>query len=138
DDKALLKSFEIINNGVDSTTFIYHLLKYRILFDKYIIKQDLSDADESKRNWGIRKPNEAFEYTVKTFENDEELVKLQTMLYYSNPSSTNNNWVQEILKGNFKENPIDYARNVFDNIAKPRFSKDKLAYPYVTSYNLYF
>jgi len=100
DDKKLLEQF--INTELAPKEFIYDLLKYRILFDKFVIKQDLADADEKKQNWGIKKLNTDFETTVKTFnqqnEEDEELVKLQVMLYYSDSTNTYNNWLQEIMK----------------------------------------
>jgi uncharacterized protein with ParB-like and HNH nuclease domain len=142
DDKSLLKAFE---KEIDAKKFIFDLLKYRVVFDKYIIKQDLSDSDEEKQNWSIRTLNTNFDGVKRngvkrTYEeNDEELIKLQTMLYYSNPSTTNNNWVQEILKQNyFGENPVEYAGNVFDKIAKSRFDNENLKYPNITAYNLYF
>jgi len=93
---------QFINTELAPKEFIYDLLKYRILFDKFVIKQDLADADEKKQNWGIKKLNTDFETTVKTFnqqnEEDEELVKLQVMLYYSDSTNTYNNWLQEIMK----------------------------------------
>lgn len=137
DDKSLLKAFE---KEIDSKKFIFNLLKYRSIFDKHIIKQDLSDSDEEKQNWSIRKLNTNFNDIVRTYENDYEyLIKLQTMLYYSNPSSTNNNWVQKILKEDyFKLEVIDFSDKVFSEIAKSRFDKENLSYPNITAYNLYF
>ena len=102
DDKNLLKQFE--NIKPKPKEFIFDLLKYRTLFDQFVVKQDLADADENKQNWGIRKLNAHFETTIKTFENDEELTKLQVMLYYSDSTNTYNNWLQEILKNIPKNN----------------------------------
>ena len=138
DDKQLLKQFSDIT--IDSKEFIFNLLKYRILFDKYVIKQDLADADESRQNWGIRKLNMDYENTIKTFsresETDDELLKLQILLYYSDSTNTYNNWLQKILNNNDFE--VNYYTAMVWNIAKEKFNQDKLSYPDISIYNLYF
>jgi len=134
DDKKLLEQFSDIIP--DPKKFVFDLLKYRIMFDKFVIKQDLADADENKQNWGIRKLNADFETTIKTFENDEELTKLQVMLYYSDSTNTYNNWLQEIMKNS------DFSINKYTEkvmtIAKGKFNKDNLFYPNISIFNLYF
>lgn len=134
DDKKLLEQFS--DTKPDPKDFIFDLLKYRILFDEFVIKQDLADADESKQNWGIRKLNTDFETTIKTFENDEELTKLQVMLYYSDSTNTYNNWLQEIMK-NDDFAVYKYTEKVM-NIAKSKFNKENLSYPNISIFNLYF
>jgi hypothetical protein len=143
DDKKLLEQFN--QKELNPEEFIFDLLKYRALFDKYIIKQDLSDADENKQNWGIRKLNPDFENTIKTFQNDDddELVKLQTMLYCANSTNTYNNWLQEILKEEKYADSATFTKQVFE-IALKRFDKDKdkgeykLSYPDISIFSLYF
>lgn len=134
DDKKLLEQFS--NTKPNPKEFIFDLLKYRNLFDKFIIKQDLADADESKQNWGIRKLNTDFETTIKTFENDDKLVKLQVMLYYSDSTNTYNSWVQELLKS------MDFAVDKYTEkvwaIAKDKFNQENLSYPNISIFNLYF
>ncbi len=134
DDKNLLKQFE--NIKPKPKEFIFDLLKYRTLFDQFVVKQDLADADENKQNWGIRKLNVDFETTIKTFENDEELTKLQVMLYYSDSTNTYNNWLQEILK-NIDFTVEKYTEKVL-NIAKSKFNENNLSYPTISIFNLYF
>ncbi|HOF16615.1 MAG TPA: DUF262 domain-containing protein [Bacteroidales bacterium] len=136
DDKKLVEQFNQINP--EPKQFIFNLLKYRLLFDKYVIKQDLTDADANKQNWGIRKMNSDFDTTIKTFEEDDELVKLQAMVYYSDSTNTYNNWLQEIMKS-FETNIkiSSYTIKLF-NIAKIKFNKDNLSYPNITIFNLYF
>ncbi|MBS4042082.1 MAG: DUF262 domain-containing protein [Flavobacteriales bacterium] len=134
DDKKLLEQFEEIKP--DPKEFIFDLLKYRSLFDKFVIKQDLADADETKQNWGIRKLNTDFETTIKTFETDEELTKLQVMLYYSDTTNTYNNWLHEILKSTDFEIG-EYTKKVW-TIAKDKFKSDNLSYPTISIFNLYF
>ncbi len=134
DDKNLLKQFE--NIKPKPKEFIFDLLKYRTLFDQFVVKQDLADADENKQNWGIRKLNVDFETTIKTFENDEELTKLQVMLYYSDSTNTYNNWLQEIMK-NSDFTVEKYTEKVL-NIAKSKFNENNLSYPTISIFNLYF
>jgi hypothetical protein len=134
DDKKLLEQFNDIKP--DPREFIFDLLKHRILFDKFVIKQDLADADESKQNWGIRKLNTDYETTIKTFDDDEELTKVQVMLYYSDSTNTYNNWLQELLENtNFEVGK--YTEKVWD-IAQRKFNRCNLSYPTVSIFNLYF
>lgn len=134
DDKKLLEQFS--DNKPDPKDFIFNLLKYRILFDEFVVKQDLADADESKQNWGIRKLNTDFETTIKTFETDEELTKLQVMLYYSDSTHTYNNWLQEIMKNT--DFVIDKYTEKVMTIAKDKFNRENLSYPNISIFNLYF
>ena len=144
DDKKLLEQFERFKPKPKE--FIFDLLKCRVLFDKYVIKQDLADADENKQNWSIRKLNTDFETTLKTFnsedENGEELIKLQVMLYYSDSTNTYNNWLQEIL--NLENYSVENYTDKVWGIAKDKFQKkdksqkDKLSYPNISIFNLYF
>jgi uncharacterized protein with ParB-like and HNH nuclease domain len=140
DDKTLVKQFEAIKPC--PIEFIFDLLKYRTLFDKYVIKQDLSDADENKQNWSLRKLQKEQDYLIKTFgnpkENDEELVKIQVMLYYSNSTNTYNNWLQKIMKANYYEKNLEEYTELLFNDAKERFDKNNLSYPEVSIFNLYF
>ncbi|MFH7001608.1 MULTISPECIES: DUF262 domain-containing protein [Flavobacterium] len=134
DDKKLLEQFN--ENKPEAKEFIFDLLYYRSMFDRIVIKQDLTDSDESKQNWGIRKLNSDFETTVKTFENDEELTKLQVMLYYSDSTNTYNNWLQVLLK-NTDFDAGKYLEKVW-SIAKVKFNKGRLSYPEVSIFNFYF
>jgi len=139
DDKKLLKQFT--NLSLEPKEFIDDLKKYRYLFDTYVIKQDITNADEKKQNWGIRKlDNGDSNTTNKTFEDDEEIVKIQCMLYYSNSNNTYNDWLHEIMKW-LKEN-TDFTAEMYRQklweIAKRKFKRDCLSYPNITIYNLYF
>ena len=146
DDKKLLDQFNQLKP--DPRRFIFNLLKYRILFDKYVVKQDLADADDSKRNWGIRRLDSSFDGIIKTYDpniinnDDEGLVKIQVMLYYSDSTNTYNNWLQEILKNQYfyndnREDLVYYYSKVFE-IAKKKFNRDNLSYPDISIFNLYF
>jgi len=134
DDKKLLEQFS--DTKPDPKDFIFDLLKYRILFDEFVVKQDLADADESKQNWGIRKLNNDLETTIKTYEADEELTKLQVMLYYSDSTNTYNNWLQEIMKNTVFA--VDIFTEKVMSIAKVKFNRENLSYPNISAFNLYF
>lgn len=138
DDKKLLSEFEGIK---DAKLFITNLLAYRIKFDTYVIKQNLTINDENNQNWGIRTLNNEKNDVINTFSDEtktnEELVKLQTMFYYSNPSNSNNNWVQLLLKQDVI-NANELIKMLFDH-AKERFNiNNKLNYPEVPIFNFYF
>ncbi|AEF82235.1 DUF262 domain-containing protein [Leadbettera azotonutricia] len=143
DDKKLLEQFQKYLSELNfSIDFITNLLKCRILFDKYIIKQDLSDADDNKQNWGIRKSNSSFDGTIKTFDDDDELVKLQVMLYYSDSTNTYNTWLYEILNKYLfffegQEDVVKYTLNILA-IAENKFDSNNLSYPDISIFNLYF
>lgn len=153
DDKKLLDHFE--ESKLNSEEFIFNLLKYRVLFDKYVIKQDLVDTDENKQNWSVRKYKRTRkdEIIIKTFykndENDEELIKLQVLLYYSDTTNTYNNWLQEILE--FLNQNLEFLnQNSFCNhlsykvfeIAEKKFKENSepylLSYPNIRIFDLYF
>lgn len=146
DDKKLLDQFNQLKPNPQK--FIFNLLKYRTLFDKYVVKQDLADADDSKRNWGIRSLDSSFDGIIKTYDpkiinnDDEGLVKIQVMLYYSDSTNTYNNWLQVILKNQYfyndnREDLAYYYSKVFE-IAKKKFNRDNLSYPDISIFNLYF
>lgn len=139
DDKKLLQQFTSLS--LEPMEFIKDLQKYRDLFDTYVIKQDITNADETKQNWGIRKlDNTVSNTTNKTFEDDEEIVKIQCMLYYSDSKNTYNDWLNEIMKW-LKENKditAETYRLKLWEIAKSKFKRDCLRYPNITIYNLYF
>lgn len=135
DDKNLLVVFE--SKIIDPKEFIFELLKLRCIFDKFIIKQNLSDSDESKQNWVIRC---LYDYKVdveNTYkDNHKELVMLQSMLFYS---TINNNWLHQILRDRLYQQGLNvYISELFQNIVKNRFDRTKLKYPEVTTFNLYF
>lgn len=133
DDKKLIEQFE----NIDGLEFITDLLLFRIKFDQYVIKQDLSDADSEKQNWEVRKYNKSNETYTHRFSHNSELVKLQTMLYYSNPSNTNNNWLQAILRFEQPNHQEAFTLFLF-NYAKDRFNPDDLVYPAIPTYNFYY
>ena len=107
DDKKLLETFK---DYKDAETFIVALLKYRIYFDKYIIKNKLSNDKES--NWGVRRY--LFENNeIKTLDNDFEntveekkIEMLQAMFHYATISNDKKNWLLRLLRDKVEEKDL--------------------------------
>jgi hypothetical protein len=107
DDKKLLETFK---GYEDAKTFIVALLKYRIYFDKYIIKNKLSNDKES--NWGIRGyefEKEGVETKETAFENTDEEKKiemLQAMFHYATVSNDKKDWLLRLLRDKVEEKDL--------------------------------
>ena len=107
DDKKLLETFK---DYKDAKTFIVALLKYRIYFDKYIIKNKLSNDKES--NWGIRGyefEKEGLETKETAFENTDEEKKiemLQAMFHYATVSNDKKDWLLRLLRDKVEEKDL--------------------------------
>jgi hypothetical protein len=107
DDKKLLETFK---DYKDAETFIVALLKYRIYFDKYIIKNKLSNDKES--NWEIRGyefEKEGVERKETAFENTDEEKKiemLQAMFHYATVSNDKKDWLLRLLRDKVEEKDL--------------------------------
>lgn len=119
DDKKLLKQFYYSNNKlkVEPTEFAFNLLKYRVLFDRYIVKKDIENR------WHLltlKKYTNDFNY-INTFDAiNEQLVMLLSMFDVSNPSSTYKRWLYRTLeilnkiadKKALIDNPLNYLEKL--------------------------
>ncbi|MFA9212401.1 MAG: DUF262 domain-containing protein [Candidatus Methylacidiphilales bacterium] len=99
DDKNLLKSFGYDSKSLpDSIDFVNFLLKTRTLFDKYIIKRQIDNSNDSK--WKILNPstNET-DGLVNTFnEMDYKILMIQSMFHVSFPNNSYKSWLYNILQ----------------------------------------
>lgn len=116
DDKKLLEVFNDYEK-IDSEAFIIELLKTRIYFDRFIIKNDLSHQ-ESK--WGIRKYkiNNGVETEESAFEDretEDKVEMIQTMLYYSTVSENKKDWLLSVLER--KPEEADLYSILFKNLS---------------------
>ena len=108
DDKKLLETFK---DYKDAETFIVALLKYRIYFDKYIIKNSLLSNDKES-NWGIRGyefEKEGVETKETAFENTDEEKKiemLQAMFHYATISNDKKDWLLRLLRDKVEEKDL--------------------------------
>ncbi|WP_283132280.1 DUF262 domain-containing protein [Enterovibrio norvegicus] len=102
DDKKLLDAFYDSHQQlkVNPTEFVFNLLKYRVLFDRYIIKRDF---DEKWSLLTVEKYTESFSF-VNSFGKDEELetnqklVMLLSMFHVSNPALVYKRWLNSALE----------------------------------------
>jgi len=122
DDKGLLKSFKYPNVIMDGRVFINELLRYRVLFDRYIIKRVEGGADWP---WKLRKPRPDVNgeisfvgtFSGSVYDNNVapknvEFIMLQSMLHVSNPGNNYKRWLQSLLaylgKVDGNIDPIDF------------------------------
>ncbi|WP_261887498.1 DUF262 domain-containing protein [Vibrio aerogenes] len=101
DDKKLLDAFcdDSHKLRVEPTEFVFNLLKYRILFDRYIVKRDF---DEKWSLLTLEKYADSFNY-ITSFGKDEsnevnqQLAMILSMFHVSNPAQTYKRWLNDAL-----------------------------------------
>ncbi|QUN04791.1 DUF262 domain-containing protein [Shewanella yunxiaonensis] len=101
DDKKLLEAFydDAHQLEVEPSEFVFNLLKYRILFDRYIVKRDF---DEKWSLLTLEKYSESFSY-VNSFGKDEsnevnqQLAMILSMFHVSNPALIYKRWLNDAL-----------------------------------------
>ena len=104
DDKKLIDAFICKSTGlrVDAKEFVYELLKYRILFDSYVIKPVQHDE---KRKWSLLKLNSYInkkslspEYpNAFSSDNNEKIRMILAMFHVSNPALVYKRWLNDAL-----------------------------------------
>lgn len=106
DDKKLLEVEGYRQDSLlDPTDFIKRLLYYRVLFDKYVIKREVSQDNDWKW-WLYRKDNNENIDTVFTNgqaatdkNNEKQLIMMQSMLHVSMTTyNETDNWLYNTLK----------------------------------------
>lgn len=127
DDKLLLKTFGYLDNNLPCPIqFINNLLKYRTLFDKYIIKQE---EGSNKKAWRILMQNSKEESGEEnTFKEKQDLIVMcQAMLHVSFPANNYKDWLFEAMKtleDNLKDE--DFIK-ILEEIAYAKFPKEDSA-----------
>ena len=154
DDKSLLTAFKHLTDANAIKQFVMDLLKCRLLFDYYVIKQDNRKAnDGTEVKWAILQPklsNNSI-YAKNTFQTDKEskfnehLVMVQAMFHVSHPSRIYKTWLQDILaylwKNRTQTKDEDFDKKFLDelhHLAHGYYEKqeDKLNYPNVSYFML--
>ena len=156
DDGSLLTAFEHLTDAdADAIKqFVMDLLKCRLLFDYYVIKQDNRKAnDGTEVKWAILQPelskNKSI-YAKNRFQTDkeesefnEQLVMVQAMFHVSHPSRIYKTWLQDVLAYLWKNHSsIQNGGKAFLNklhcLAHEYYQKqqDKLSYPNVSYFML--
>lgn len=110
-EKFLLTDFKKlkIENASDAKKFIALLLRTRVIFDRYIIKQQQTDDHNSDDNfeWRLRKPNMSEStkslYYARTYPSDsgiwskDVVIKALSMLQVTYRQRIYKNWLYELL-----------------------------------------
>ena len=154
DDDSLLEAFEHLTdaNANAIKQFVMDLLKCRLLFDYYVIKQDNRKAnDGTEVKWAILQPElsnnsiyakNTFQ-TDKEFEFNEHLVMVQAMFHVSHPSRIYKTWLQDILAYLWKnhssiQNGDEAFLDKLHDLAHGYYQKQqgKLSYPNVPYFML--
>lgn len=105
DDKKLIDAFICKDDGlkVGAKAFVYELLKYRILFDSYVIKPDQHDE---KRKWSLLRLN-AYKYgnslspeypNAFSSVQNEKIRMILAMFHVSNPALVYKRWLNDALR----------------------------------------
>lgn len=122
DDKRLIDAFISKDYGlkVEAKDFVYELLKYRILFDRYIIKPDQHDE---KRKWSLVTLNSNKNGTslspvyLNTFDEQNEKIRMiLAMFHVSNPALVYKRWLNDAL-GILNKNTAKQANLALDGAA---------------------
>ena len=114
DDKKFLETLKNHwSNGNNAVNFIFHLLKFRFLFDKYIIKREYAKDYKEEGKWSLQmlkmyfdqnkkqeKPSYKLTYAVDENDNDkktETLRSLQSALRITYTSPKTMHWISKTL-----------------------------------------
>ncbi len=133
----LLNTFEFYYNDIEPLEFAKHLLFYRVVFDRFIIKSTEDDEAEDYYKWILRKPKK-YHYArknldrlvfVNSFEKEQEtIIKCLSMLQVSFRNKKYKNWLYDVLS--WFETPEDLCINgkeflkKLDNLALSRFNNN--------------
>ncbi|WP_239993664.1 DUF262 domain-containing protein [Photobacterium kishitanii] len=106
DDKKLIDAFISKDDGlkVSAKAFVYELLKYRILFDSYVIKPDQHDE---KRKWSLLTLDNSSSSSSYCYLNsfgkeedsklNENIRMILAMFHVSNPALVYKRWLNDAL-----------------------------------------
>lgn len=119
DDRKLIITLKRHYDAKDNAkNFIFNLLKYRILFDKYIIKREFTSDYKEDGKWSLKQFKKSSEdknqgYYINTFadvtnnndasdesSNNRLLKTLQSCLRVTYTSPRTMHWITEVLKNN--------------------------------------
>jgi hypothetical protein len=101
-EKDLLSVYEGVKERVEAQDFIKDLLYYRTVFDRYVPKASQDEKDEEHYIWTLKRPNRPAEdrniLTYRnTFDSQDRILKLLSMLQVTFRTRKYKNWLQEAL-----------------------------------------
>jgi hypothetical protein len=142
DDKRLIQSFEpFIKNSDFVKEFGFNLLKFKYLFDNYIIKRDYNTKSEDGK-WSllqVYKNQNSIQYknrfgNEKDEQSNEQLIMLLSMFHVSNPSQVYKHWLSGALNYLFKQEAIEaqdyieYLEDMANKFFKRYISTNQIDY----------
>ena len=124
-DKKLIDNLEkYFDNSENAKNFIYNLLKFRFLFDKFIIKTDENDKNDGEK-WSLKmlkkyrnNNKDTFGY-VDTFDNNKLVVTLQSCLRITYTSPRAMEWIFTLLK-RLNENTTANMQEILETYAREK------------------
>ena len=128
DSDFLLKNFGDKDNSLpDAMTFIKELLKYRTLFDRFVIKRK---GEEAAWNWSLQiVSSDKDGYCYKsTFEDDnlfQKIRMIQSMLQVTFTSNRYKNWVFHLLNKVNENTEASKLLDLLEDWTKDYYKKDK-------------
>lgn len=123
DDKNLLKELSWAwDSAENAKEFIFHLLKCRVLFDKYILKREFTQSYKETGKWSLQKLEKYRDNQgdkpryVATYEDEKnkQLRTLQSCLRITYTSPKTMDWIRDLLSemlNNKDAEPIDLLEN---------------------------
>lgn len=137
-DKKLIDNLEkYFDNSENAKNFIYNLLKFRFLFDKFIIKTDENNKKEGEK-WSLKmlkkyrsNNKDTFSY-VDTLDNNELVVALQSCLRITYTSPRAMEWIFTLLKQLDENKKADYIQEILEQYTKEKVKnalKKSSSYP---------
>tara|TARA_B100002049_G_scaffold83872_1_gene61889 strand:+ start:1746 stop:3638 length:1893 start_codon:yes stop_codon:yes gene_type:complete len=132
EDKNLLKNFKYQSKDGDfpnAFDFIKILLQVRYLFDKYVIKREITEIEDSMQ-WSLLEYS-VYDNTYKqtntlTDETEQKrVIMLQSMFQVSYTANTNKTWLYTLMKYLFKTPSIksEDIYNCLYDLMKERYQK---------------
>lgn len=106
DDKVLIKSFKehIGDDSVKAKEFVFTLLKYRYLFDRYIVKREKTSVkgeDWSLKHYKFDKNGSSYVNTFSRLDDSEadndSCLMLLSAFHVSYPTNSRKNWLSAVL-----------------------------------------
>ena len=158
DDKKFVETLKSHwSNGENAVNFVFNLLKYRFLFDKYIIKREYAKDYKDDGKWSLQKlqmyydknknqekPSYKLTYAIDENETDkrsETLRSLQSALRITYTSPKTMHWISKVLSALNENQEVDliklleeYACNKIENADYKNasgFGIDRIVFTYL-------
>ncbi len=102
-ENNLLEVFDTLSEDINAMDFVFDLLFYRTIFDRFIIKASTTEDAEDGYKWSLEMPYKTEQNSLKyrnSFEDSaaqERLIKSLSMLQVTFRNRKYKNWLQTVL-----------------------------------------